>query len=61
MEPSGLEEVESMLVAQFKASQNLQEVTRTAKKMTIGVVEREFGSDNPLSYPRNIWGQCNND
>jgi hypothetical protein len=30
---SGLEEVESMLVAQFKErNQNLQEVTRTAKK-----------------------------
>jgi hypothetical protein len=45
---SGLEEVESMLVAQFKErNQNLQEVTRTAKTM-VGL--KESLGDNLLSY-----------
>jgi hypothetical protein len=48
---SGLEEVESMLVAQFKRAQS--ELTRGnaySQKMTMVGLKREFGSDNLLSY-----------
>jgi hypothetical protein len=48
---TGLEEVESMLVGQFKRAQS--ELTRGnaySQKITIAGLKKDFGTDNLLSY-----------